>query len=178
MSGVESGQIYSYRVQGPSDPSRGMRFDPTKILLDPYGRGVVVPGNYSRDSTCKEGENTATGMKSVVVDPRAYDWEKDMPLNRPWSRTIIYEMHVRGFTRQYCNHRAMAGFAEADRVRPQISAPTRSQVVRAPSAGRFSLGRLETARRRAHRPARSPEPLPDGQHPVDGKQDSLPNPRQ
>jgi Alpha amylase, catalytic domain len=69
------------------------------ILLDPYGRGVVVPGNYSRDSACKEGENTATGMKSVVVDPRAYDWEKDKPLNRPWSRTIIYEMHVRGFTR-------------------------------------------------------------------------------
>ena len=99
VSGVKSGQIYSYRVQGPSDPSRGMRFDPTKVLLDPYGRGVVVPGNYSRDSACKEGENTATGMKSVVVDPRAYDWEKDMPLNRPWSRTIIYEMHVRGFTR-------------------------------------------------------------------------------
>jgi isoamylase len=72
MSGVKSGQIYSYRVQGPSDPSRGMRFDPTKILLDPYGRGVVVPGNYSRDSACKEGENTARGMKSVVVDPRAY----------------------------------------------------------------------------------------------------------
>ena len=99
VSGVKSGQIYSYRVQGPSDPSRGMRFDPTKILLDPYGRGVVVPGNYSRDSACKEGESTAREMKSVVVDPRASDWEKDMPLHRSWSRTIIYEMHVRGFTR-------------------------------------------------------------------------------
>jgi pullulanase/glycogen debranching enzyme len=99
VPGVEPGQIYGYRVRGPFDPSRGMRFDPTKILLDPYGRGVVVPGNYSRDSACKQGENTATGMKSVVVDPRAYDWEKDMPLNRPWSKTIIYEMHVRGFTR-------------------------------------------------------------------------------
>ena len=99
VPGVEAGQIYGYRVRGPYDPSRGMRFDPAKILLDPYGRGVVVPGNYSRDSACKQGENTATAMKSVVVDSRAYDWEGDMPLRQPWARTIIYEMHVRGFTR-------------------------------------------------------------------------------
>ena len=70
-----------------------------RLLLDPYGRGVVVPGNYSRDSACQRGENTATAMKSVVVDSRAYDWEGDMPLKLPWARTIIYEMHVRGFTR-------------------------------------------------------------------------------
>ena len=56
-------------------------------------------GNYSRDSARQVGDNAATAMKSVVVDPRAYDWEGDIPLNRPWSRTIIYEMHVRGFTR-------------------------------------------------------------------------------
>ena len=99
VSGVKPGQIYGYRVRGPFDPSRGMRFDPTKILLDPYGRGVAVPGNYSRDSACKKGENTATGMKSVVVDSCAYDWEGDTPLKQPWARTIIYEMHVRGFTR-------------------------------------------------------------------------------
>ena len=76
-----------------------MRFDPTKILLDPYGRGVVVPWHYNRDSARQVGDNAATAMKSVVVDPRAYDWEGDIPLNQPWSRTIIYEMHVRGFTR-------------------------------------------------------------------------------
>ena len=68
-------------------------------LLDPYGRGVVVPWHYNRDSARQVGDNAATAMKSVVVDPRAYDWEGDIPLNRPWSRTIIYEMHVRGFTR-------------------------------------------------------------------------------
>ena len=96
---VEPGQIYGYRAKGPSDPSSGMRFDPAKILLDPYGRAVVVPKNYCRDCACKEGDNAATAMKSVVVDPRAYDWEGDEPLHRPWSRTIIYEMHVRGFTR-------------------------------------------------------------------------------
>ena len=96
---VEPGQIYGYRAKGPSDPSSGMRFDPAKILLDPYGRAVVVPKNYCRDCAGKEGDNAATAMKSVVVDPRAYDWEGDEPLHRPWSRTIIYEMHVRGFTR-------------------------------------------------------------------------------
>jgi len=76
-----------------------MRFDPAKLLLDPYGRGVVVPKNYSRDAARLEGDNTATAMKSVVVDSHAYDWEGDTPLHRPSSRTIIYEMHVRGFTR-------------------------------------------------------------------------------
>jgi isoamylase len=96
---VESGQIYGYRIQGPSDPARGMRFDPSKVLLDPYGRGVAVPKNFSRDAASKAGDNAATAMKSVVVDPRVYDWEGDIPLNRPSSRTIVYEMQVRGFTR-------------------------------------------------------------------------------
>jgi isoamylase len=76
-----------------------MRFDPDKVLLDPYGRGVVVPKNYSRAAAGGQGDNAATCMKSVVVDPDAYDWEGDRPLRRAASRTIIYEMHVRGFTR-------------------------------------------------------------------------------
>jgi isoamylase len=99
VPGLQPGQLYGYRVQGPFDPTTGMRFDPAKVLLDPYGRGVVVPRNYSRDAARLEGDNTATAMKSVVVDPRAYDWEGDTLLHRPSSRTIIYEMHVRGFTR-------------------------------------------------------------------------------
>jgi isoamylase len=96
---VKAGQIYGYRAEGSFDPSSGMRFDPAKVLLDPYGRGTVVPKNYSREAAWKEGDNAAVAMKSVVVNPRAYDWEGDKPLNRPSSRTIIYEMHVRGFTR-------------------------------------------------------------------------------
>src|SRR5262249_28144592 len=67
----------------------------------PYGRGVVVPKGYSRDAARGQGDNSATAMKSVVVDPLAYDWEGDTPLYRPSSRTIIYEMHVRGFTRHH-----------------------------------------------------------------------------
>jgi isoamylase len=96
---VSPGQMYGYRVDGPSEPSRGLRFDPTKILLDPYGRGVVVPKNYDHYAAGREGDNAATAMKCVVIDSGAYDWEGDLPLGRPASRTIIYEMHVRGFTR-------------------------------------------------------------------------------
>src|SRR5258708_29812968 len=95
---VEPGQIYAYRVDGAFDPTRGMRFDPSKVLLDPYGRGVAIPNNYSREAGRLEGDNAATAMKSVVVDPSMYDWEGDAPLCRPASRSIIYEMHVRGFT--------------------------------------------------------------------------------
>jgi isoamylase len=98
VPGVEAGQIYGFRAYGPFDPARGLRFDPSKLLLDPYGRAVVVPKNYSREAARQEGDNTATAMKSVITDPHAYDWEGDVPLTRPWSRTIIYEMHVRGFT--------------------------------------------------------------------------------
>ena len=98
VPGVNAGQIYGYRVDGPFGPADGMRFDPAKVLLDPYGCGIVVPKNYSREAARKQGDNCATAMKSVVVDPRAYDWEGDTPLNRPSSQTIIYEMHVGGFT--------------------------------------------------------------------------------
>jgi glycogen operon protein len=99
VPGVEPGRLYGYRVSGTFDPATGMRFDPAKVLLDPYGRGVVVPKNYSREAASLKGDNAATAMKSVVFDPHAYDWEGDKPLRRPASRTIIYEMHVRGFTR-------------------------------------------------------------------------------
>jgi isoamylase len=98
LPGVKAGQIYGYRVDGRFDPSSGMRFDSSKVLLDPYGRGVVVPKPYSREAAQKEGDNAATAMKSVVADAHGYDWEGDTRLKRPSSQTIIYEMHVRGFT--------------------------------------------------------------------------------
>lgn len=97
VPGARAGQLYGYRVQGPSEPERGLRFDSTKVLLDPYGRVVVVPKGYSRGAAPEGGSGTA--MKSVVVDSRTYDWEGDAPLRRPAAQTIIYEMHVRGFTR-------------------------------------------------------------------------------
>ena len=99
VPGVRPGQLYGYRVHGPAEPEHGLRFDPTKVLLDPYGRGVVIPKNYTPLAARQPGDNAATAMKNVVVDPSAYDWEGDAPLRRPSARTIIYEMHVRGFTR-------------------------------------------------------------------------------
>ena len=99
VPGLRVGQLYGYRIQGPFDPSKGMWFDPSKVLLDPYGRGVAVPKNYSREAAQEEGDNASTAMKSVVLDPRIYDWGGDTPLRRPSSQTIVYEMHVKGFTR-------------------------------------------------------------------------------
>lgn len=99
VPGVKTGQIYAYRVAGPNDPASGLRFDSTKLLLDPYGRSVAVPKNYDRQAAAHPGDNTAAAMKSVLVDPSAYDWQDDSPLHLPSARTIIYEMHVRGFTR-------------------------------------------------------------------------------
>ena len=96
---VSPGQLYGFRVAGPASPEQGLRFDSKKVLLDPYGKAVVVPKGYNRTSATEPGDNAATAMKSVVVEPSGYDWEGDEPLHRPASQTIIYEMHVRGFTR-------------------------------------------------------------------------------
>jgi glycogen operon protein len=96
---LKSGQVYGYRVHGPFDLDNGLRFDPDKVLLDPYARAIVVPKKYTRTAAHAPGNNSATAMKSVVVDNRHYDWEGDAPLHHPAARTIIYEMHVRGYTR-------------------------------------------------------------------------------
>ncbi len=98
VPGLQAGQTYAYRADGPFDPGRGLRFDPTKVLVDPYGRAVAVPGHYDREAARRPGDNVLTAMKSVVTDPATYDWEGDAPLRRPFAQTLIYEMHVRGFT--------------------------------------------------------------------------------
>ena len=96
---IGSGQLYGYRVAGPFEPQRGRRFDPGKLLIDPYGRAIAVPEGYDRVAACRPGDNLGVAMKSVVADPRGYDWEGDLPLKRSFSRTVIYEMHVAGFTK-------------------------------------------------------------------------------
>jgi glycogen operon protein len=95
VPGIRPGQIYAYRASGPFLPEHGLRFDPDKVLLDPYGRAVVVPDAYSRHLTSQRGDNTATAMKSVVLDPGQYDWEGDAPLQRSFAKTVIYEMRCR-----------------------------------------------------------------------------------
>jgi len=93
------GQVYAYRASGPAAPDRGLRFDRDKVLLDPYGLAVAVPEGYDREAARRPGDNAASALKSVVADPSRYDWEGDMPLGRPFAETVIYEMHVAGFTR-------------------------------------------------------------------------------
>ena len=98
VSGIRPGQLYAYRAHGPFDPSEGLRFNPDKVLLDPYGKGVAIPVHYSRDAAVDPGDNAGWAMKSVVANPDSYDWEGDVRLKRPFAQTVIYEMHVKGFT--------------------------------------------------------------------------------
>ncbi|MBS1657200.1 MAG: glycogen debranching protein GlgX [Bacteroidetes bacterium] len=99
VPGIRAGQLYAYRVHGPFDPANGHRFDSNKILLDPYGKAVAVPDGFNRKAFITPGKSNHPAMKSVVVDLSGYDWEGDTHPERPFSQTIIYEMHVAGFTR-------------------------------------------------------------------------------
>jgi isoamylase len=100
VPGIKAGQFYGYRVTGPFDPTQGLRFDASKLLLDPYGKCIARPAARSRQAAREPGDNTASALKSVVVDPAGYDWEGDSLLRRPFAKTIIYEMHVGGFTQR------------------------------------------------------------------------------
>ena len=99
VPGLNAGQVYAYRAHGPFAPEHGFRFDGEKVLLDPYGLVVAVPEAYNRAAAGRPGDNSAVAMKSVVADPGCYDWEGDQPLKRPFAETVIYELHVGGFTR-------------------------------------------------------------------------------
>ncbi|MEA2717868.1 MAG: isoamylase [Actinomycetota bacterium] len=99
VAGAAAGQLYAYRMAGPADVSAsGLRFNPNKVLLDPYALGNVN-SLWDRVAACGPDDNVATSMRSVVIDPDDYDWEGDQPLSTPLADTVVYEMHVRGFTR-------------------------------------------------------------------------------
>ena len=95
---IEPGQVYTWRVHGAFDPAAGSRHDASALLLDPYGVAVAVPRGYDRVAGARPDRDPRTAMKSVVADLSAYDWEGDVPVGRPFARTVIYELHVRGFT--------------------------------------------------------------------------------
>jgi isoamylase len=99
VQGLKPGVHYAYRIDGPSEPSAtGTRFDPAKVLIDPYALGNTTT-LWDRGRACQPGDNLVTSMRSVVIDLADYDWEGDQPLNRPLRDTIIYEMHVGGFSK-------------------------------------------------------------------------------
>lgn len=96
---VEASRYYAYQMEGPFEPEQGLRFDADKILLDPYAHSVVFPKRFSREAAKKRGSNA--GRAPLGVLPRRYesfDWEGDRYPEHTHD-TIIYELHVRGFTR-------------------------------------------------------------------------------
>jgi isoamylase len=96
--GLKAGQLYGYRMDGPFAPQLGHRFDPEKLLIDPYARAISVR-NYRRSTSAESGDHIGSTAKSVVADLSVYDWEGDRPLDHPFSSTVLYEVHVGGFTR-------------------------------------------------------------------------------
>jgi glycogen operon protein len=106
------GQFYGYRVHGPYEPQQGQRFNPAKLLLDPYANAIHGTVQWSDAlfgysigdpdlDLSRSDEDSASGLpKCVVVDP-AFSWGNDAPPATPWHDTIIYELHVRGFTMRH-----------------------------------------------------------------------------
>ncbi len=109
VPGLKPGQRYGYRVYGPYEPEKGHRYNPNKVLIDPYAKSIAgeVKANDSifgfnldapeKDLSFSQLDNSAYIPKSVVIDPE-FDWEGDKLLDIPYHKTIIYETHVKGFT--------------------------------------------------------------------------------
>ncbi|HEX7080511.1 MAG TPA: glycogen debranching protein GlgX [Gammaproteobacteria bacterium] len=95
VDGAGPGLYYTWRVDGPRDAAAGLRFDPSRELLDPWARDVS-DALWNREANRRQGK---TAIRGRVVPRDDYDWEGDAPLRRPLEDTIIYELHVRGFTR-------------------------------------------------------------------------------
>ena len=98
VANVQPGMGYGYRVDGPREPWNGHRFDPEKVLVDPYSHGNSLD-LWNRGSACVPGDNLHTSIRSVVIDLQDYDWEGDERLNHDMADSVIYEVHVGGFTK-------------------------------------------------------------------------------
>ncbi len=109
LPGVRPGQLYGYRVHGPYDPNQGLRFNPSKLLIDPYAMAVsgkvdwkqpIFPYKLGdpREDLAKDDRDDAAGMPKCVVVSPFFDWEQDRLPKIPLSDSIIYELHVKGFT--------------------------------------------------------------------------------
>lgn len=109
LPGVGPGTLYGYRVHGPFDPGNGHRFNPNKLLLDPYAREIVGDVQWSsahfgykadaeeRDLSFNDEDSAPVMPKGRILDPN-YDWSGDSKPSIPWEKTIFYETHVKGFT--------------------------------------------------------------------------------
>ncbi len=112
IPGLRPGQLYGYRVYGPYEPQAGHRFNPNKLLIDPYAKAISGTirwndtlfgyeiGHQDGDQSFSDLDSAPFTPKSVVIDPR-FDWEGDKLPRIPYHRTIIYETHVKGFTKMH-----------------------------------------------------------------------------
>ncbi|MDB6138572.1 MAG: isoamylase [Verrucomicrobiaceae bacterium] len=111
VPGLKPGHLYGYRVHGPYEPQNGHRFNPNKLLLDPYARAIGRPlqewkpelfgyllDHEEKDLTFDEQDSAAVAPIGMVIDP-GFDWGDDKPPHTPWYRTSVYELHVKGFTK-------------------------------------------------------------------------------
>ena len=109
VPGLAPGQLYGYRVHGPYDPERGFRFNPAKLVIDPYAKALAGQfrwgdevfgyraGDPAADLARDDRDSAGSVPKAMVIDP-AFDWEGDRPPRIPWHRSVLYEVHVKGFT--------------------------------------------------------------------------------
>ena len=107
---IRPGQLYGYRVYGPYEPAAGHRFNPHKVVLDPYAKAIGRPvrwddsmfgytvGHPDADLSFDARDNAAFAPLAAVAD-EAFTWGDDQPPRTPWHKTVIYEMHVRGFSK-------------------------------------------------------------------------------
>ena len=106
VQGLPPGMLYGYRARGPHLPANGLRFNPNKLLLDPYAKAVVGLPDGRDDMLGRDGPDTGRGMidngptalKSAVIDD-GFDWEGDELPRLPWADSVLYELHVKGFTK-------------------------------------------------------------------------------
>ena len=111
IPGLRPGQQYGYRVHGPWEPEKGARFNPGKLLIDPYAKALNGTGEWNnalfgyetghqkKDLSLSKADSAPYVPKCIVIDD-LFDWEGDTQLKIPLNQTVIYELHVRGFTRQ------------------------------------------------------------------------------
>ena len=111
LPGIGPGQRYGYRVHGRWQPDQGHRFNPSKLLIDPYAKAIEGPILHQNGNTLpyvpdgddadleRDDEDDAGAIPKSVVTDDEFDWEDDRPPQRPWHETVIYELHVKGFTK-------------------------------------------------------------------------------
>lgn len=107
---VKPGQRYGYRIYGPWDPAKGQRFNPAKLLLDPYAKCIdgqinwnaaIFPYSLGKSPDEKNDLDSSSFMPKCVIPQPFFDWEGDKPLKLPWHETLFYEVHVKGFTEMH-----------------------------------------------------------------------------